>query len=99
MDFASEFFPLFIIYLAILLAIIGFKGFHYDQLKKGKDRNYKKNHSFLIHQGRFGTVMPFPIKDNSKDPKIKKALKQYNHLAFIFWVSIIVLIIAYIILN
>lgn len=98
MEFA-EFFLIYIICLGILLAFTGFKGFHYDQLKKETDNNYKKNHSFLIHQGRLGTVMPFPIKDNSKDQRIIKTVKQYNTLAKTFWISTIIPIVGYIILG
>lgn len=99
MQFTSELIPLFIIYLGIILAFIGIKGFQYDQLKKEEDPHYNKIHSFLIHQGNLGTVMPFLIRDNSKDLRIKKAVKQYNKLAKIFWISLITGITGYVLMN
>lgn len=97
MDFTLVYGPVFAIYLGIILFFTSYKGFQYDQLKRDKNPNYNKNHSMGIINGKLFANFPIPIKDNSKDPVIKKTIKFYNILANLFWISVITIILIYVI--
>lgn len=95
----SEFTPIFAIYLAIILHFTVYKGFKYDQYKRDKNPNYRKNHSVGIINGKAAAIIPILINDNSQDHKIRKMIKQYNALVKLFWVSVFLFIVAYIIVE
>lgn len=97
MDFTLAYGPIFAIYLGLILCFTSYKGFQYDQLKRDENPNYNKNHSIGIINGKLFANFPIPIKDSSKDPVINKTIKLYNILANIFWVSVIMIILTYIV--